>query len=139
MIKSLSVSVLLVLTTACASGGNQGSLERALAGQSQVSGAKLVRSVGKASVHPLGSRENPVRAEMPVGELAYLARLRCSDGRAPQFQRGGSVGNSPYGNIMDVYDVNCGEDAPGRVSVYMDMYHRNHRETRPVPGFTIVP
>lgn len=111
----------------------------AMAGQSQVSGEALDRRLTAADKHPLGSEKNPVRAEMPPGERAYLARLRCSDGKAPAFERIGSFGSGPYGNILDGYTVNCGNAAPGQVQVFMDMYHRGHVETRAVPGFTIVP
>ena len=87
---------------------------------------------------PLGSEENPVRASGPPGQRAYLARLRCSDGSPPAFERGGSVGARPYGSIMDVYALRCAAGQPAQASVYMDMYH-DHVEDRPVPGFTIVP
>jgi len=91
-----------------------------------------------AAAHPLGSTANPVRATMPQGQRAYLQRLRCANGRAPSVERVGSVGESPYGNIMDHYAVDCRRSAPGRVDVYMDMYHF-HVEEAPAPGFTIVP
>ena len=111
-------------------------LERMLGGESAVQGEALERALAEAERHPLGSMENPVRVSMPQGERAYLARLRCADGRAPRFERQGSGGDSPYGNIIDYYTVQCrGAEA---VTVIMDMYHRGHVETRPVPGFTIV-
>ncbi len=90
------------------------------------------------SSQPLGSPENPVRATGPMGQRSYLARLRCSDGSPPDFERGGSVGAGPYGSIMDVYSLRCASGQPGSASVYMDLYHR-HVENRPVPGFSIVP
>lgn len=90
-----------------------------------------------AAVHPLGSRLNPVRANMPEGQRAYLQRLRCANGRAPSFRRIGSDGESIYGNILDLYEVNCRRAEPGRVDVFIDMYHL-HVEEAPVPGFTIV-
>ncbi|ATW04077.1 hypothetical protein C8024_19575 [Sphingopyxis sp. BSNA05] len=108
-----------------------------MAGESMVSGKKLEQAIERASEHPFGSAENPVRAAMPQGQRAYLNRLQCSDGSAPAYARGGSVGASPYGNMMDVYNVDCGEAAPGKVNVYMDMYHKGHVETEAVPGFTI--
>lgn len=107
-------------------------------GQSQVSGAALVEAIDKASQYPLGSEKNPVRAQMPPGQRAYLARLRCSDGNAPDFYRIGNVGAGVYGNIVDAYDVTCADGAtPEQTTVYMDMYHRGHVEKQPVPGFTI--
>jgi outer membrane murein-binding lipoprotein Lpp len=33
--------------------------------------------------HPLGSEENPVLAQGPPGERAYLYRLRCPEGKPP--------------------------------------------------------
>jgi hypothetical protein len=97
-------------------------------------GEKLEAAIRAAEALPLGSDKNPVRVNMPVGEQAYLRRLRCEDGNAPGFDRGGSVGRGPFGFIVDVYNVTC----PGKaaVEVYMDMYHER-RENRPVPGFTI--
>jgi hypothetical protein len=83
----------------------------------------------------LGSKENPVRCNLPRGERAYLSRLRCSDGKAPAYHRLGSYGPGPYGNIIDGYSVKCEEKDP--VTVFMDMYH-DHVEKEPVPGFTIV-
>jgi len=98
-------------------------------------GEKLEKAIAKAEESPLGSKANPVRENMPEGEMNYLRKLRCEDGKAPQFARAGNVGEGPYGFIIDVYKVSCpGKDA---VDVYIDMYH-NGGETRPVPGFTIV-
>lgn len=112
-------------------------LERQLSGQSQTSGSRLEQLIATAASHPLGSSRNPVRADAPAGQRAYLARLRCSDGTAPRFQRRGSVGPQVFGNIIDDYQVDCGTAAPGQVSVRMDLYHPGYVETRAVPGFTI--
>jgi hypothetical protein len=101
-------------------------------------GKKLEKAIAKADQHPLGSADNPVRVDMPGGQRAYLSRLRCADGKKPKFQRGGSTGQGPFGAIVDVYDVDCGDAGPGQVGVYMDMYHPDHEERRAVPGFTIV-
>jgi len=87
--------------------------------------------------HPLGSAQNPVLAQGPGGEQAYFARLRCPEGKQPFFERGGSVmERSPYGSIMDVYEVVC--DKPPKYEVFIDMYHPGYIELRPIPGFTIV-
>ena len=132
----------LALLAACAGGGARSwdnGLDLALAGQSQMSGEKLDRRLRQASGQPLGSQKNPIRAEMPAGERAYLARLRCSNGEPPRFERMGSFGDGPYGNILDGYSVNCGAAAPGQVEVFIDMYHRGHIEQQAVPGFTILP
>lgn len=110
-------------------------LTRMMAGQSQMQGAALDRAIAAAAAYPLGSRENPVRAAMPAGQRAYLARLRCADGQAPAYSRNGNLGGGVYGNIIDAYAVTCaGKDA---VTVIMDMYHNGYVEDRPVPGFTI--
>lgn len=98
-------------------------------------GKALERAIEKAEQHPLGSRENPVRENMPGGERAYLGRLRCKDGAAPAFDRGSSMDEEPFGFIVHLYKVTCAGESP--VNVYMDMYH-DGPEKRPVPGFTIV-
>jgi hypothetical protein len=101
--------------------------------------AQIRQAVTKASAYALGSERNPIRSDMPPGERAYLDRLRCSDGSAPAYDRGGSVGEGPFGGIMDVYVVRCVSGTPAEAQVYMDMYHSGYEEDRPVPGFTIVP
>jgi hypothetical protein len=100
------------------------------------SGKKLEKMIAKAEKHPLGTLKNPIRENMPQGQMAYLARLRCADGQAPAYARRGNVGMGVYGSIIDLYDVTC----PGKpsVEIHMDMYH-DGPETRPVPGFTVAP
>lgn len=88
---------------------------------------------------PLGSAHNPVRADMPAGQRAYLSRLRCANGRGPAFERIGSFGAGPYGSIIDGYSVTCAGSSPTEAVVHMDMYHSGHVEAAAVPGFTIVP
>jgi hypothetical protein len=85
---------------------------------------------------PLGSKENPIRCEAPEGERAYLKRLRCPSGKAPKFERSGSVGLGPYEMIMDLYEVRCSEWSEP-ADVYMDMYHEGYKEKRADPKFTI--
>jgi hypothetical protein len=87
--------------------------------------------------HPLGSEQNPVRVGGPGGERAYLARLRCEDGRYPEFEREGSFGIGPWGYILDGYSVVCASGQ--KTLIFMDMYHSRHQEDRTVPGFTIEP
>lgn len=97
-------------------------------------GEALAKAIAAAEQHPLGSRDNPVRVNMPAGERAYLDRLRCGTGEAPGYFRGGSVGVGPFGYIVDVYQVTCpGAEA---VQIYFDMYHEGS-EPRPAPGFSI--
>jgi hypothetical protein len=100
---------------------------------------QLERLIAEAARHPLGSQQNPVRVNMPPGERAYLARLRCSDGAAPQFQRLGNGGAGAFGSIVDIYDVRCAGGEPRQSQIWMDMYHPTHRESAAPPGFTIVP
>lgn len=93
--------------------------------------------LAKMEKHPLGSEHNPVRVGGPRGERHYLARLRCGDGRFPEFEREGSFGIGPWGYILDGYAVIC--ESGQKTMVFMDMYHSRHVENRPVPGFTIEP
>ena len=101
-----------------------------------LTGKKLAKAIARAEASPLGSKANPVRENMPAGELAYLGRLRCADGSKPTASRQGNVGTGVYRNIVDLYTVTCAGAPP--VEVYMDMYH-DGPELRPIPGFTIVP
>lgn len=112
-------------------------LERMMAGESALQGKDLERAIRKAEESPLGSQANPVRVSMPAGQRAYLARLRCSDGKAPRFERHGNAGPGPFGNIIDIYAVECQGGTPTSSTVFMDMYHRGFAEQRPVPGFTV--
>lgn len=100
---------------------------------------ELKQAIVAADAYPLGSEKNPVRADMPSGERAYLERLRCSDGNAPIFDRAGNIGVGAFGSIVDLYILRCLSGQPSAASVYVDMYHRGYLEDRPVPGFTIKP
>ncbi|MFN3669309.1 MAG: hypothetical protein ACK4VY_08385 [Brevundimonas sp.] len=104
-----------------------------------VSAADSTRIARTLATKPLGSAQNPVRADMPAGQRAYLSRLRCANGRAPTFDRQGSMGAGPYGSIIDAYAVTCAGSSPATAVVHMDMYHAGHVEAAAVPGFTIVP
>lgn len=108
-----------------------------LAGKSAMKGKKLEKAIEKADANPLGSEANPVRAAMPQGQRAYLASLRCADGKAPAFDRIGNMGVGTFGNIVDAYSVRCEGSEPAESQIYMDMYHAGYAETRAVPGFTI--
>jgi hypothetical protein len=96
-------------------------------------------ALAAAAAHPLGTMENPVRVGGPEGERAYIARLRCADGSAPQVGPRANAGVGAFGTIVDVYPLDCGSAAPGRFGLVMDMYHEEHREDRAPPGFAIVP
>ena len=110
-------------------------MDRMMAGESYLQGKDLDKAIKQAEEHPLGSAKNPVRTTMPQGQRLYLSRLRCSDGKAPTFYRQGNVGAGPFGNIVDLYKVSCGEAEPRESDVYMDMYHGGFIEERIVPGF----
>lgn len=102
-------------------------------------GAELEAMIEKAQEHPLGSQQNPVRADMPVGQRAYLNRLRCSDGNAPAYRRVGNFGVGVFGRIIDGYEVVCEGAEPEESMIFLDMYHPGHEETEAVSGFTIEP
>jgi hypothetical protein len=110
-------------------------LLRAL-GLRPLDGKELAAVEAEAAKHPLGSKENPVRAQDPAGQRAYLKRLRCPSGKAPSFERAGDVGPGIYGSIVDRYQVECKDGL--KAEVIIDMYHRGYVEKQPVPGFTIV-
>ena len=85
----------------------------------------------------LGSKTRPIRCANPPGEREYLARLRDTTGNPVRFQRRGSVGNGPYGHILDLY---VGTTSDGKeVRVHMDMYFTKLVDEKPVPGFTLAP
>lgn len=122
--------------TACATASQDQKLTGGLFGPA-FSPAEMERKIAAAQAHPLGSEANPVRAAMPPGQRAYIARLRCSDGRAPEIVSRGSTGTGPFGNILDLYSVRCASGTPATAEIYIDMYH-DHVETRAIPGFRIV-
>ncbi|WP_066532132.1 hypothetical protein [Erythrobacter sp. CCH5-A1] len=104
-----------------------------------VSGKDLEKLIEKAQAHPLGSKENPVRADMPGGQRAYLNRLRCANGQPPAFVRVGNFGRGPYERIIDGYEVTCKGSTPEKAMIFIDMYHPGHKEPAAVEGFTIEP
>ena len=104
----------------------------------RVSGSELAARIRKASAYPLGSRDNPVRVNMPAGQRAYLDRLRCSNGERPTYGRVGNFGAGVFGSIIDGYRVVCANGGlPAESLIYMDMYHADHYETAAPAGFTI--
>jgi hypothetical protein len=103
-------------------------------GEGGLEGEALARAIRYAEDFPLGSENNPIRENQPEGEYAYLARLRCADGSAPDYGRVRAVGGRIYGNIVDQFVVECAGKLP--VTVYIDMY-QDGPETRPIPGFTM--
>ena len=99
----------------------------------------LSEAIAAAAAHPLGTAENPVRVGGPDGERAYIARLRCGDGSSPQVGERASAGVGAFGTIVDVYPLDCGNAAPGRFQLVIDMYNSDHREQLAPAGFTITP
>jgi hypothetical protein len=97
----------------------------------------------------------------PAGQRAYLATLKCSDGRRPAYRRTRNVGErtpsppeteaqaltrledrykphppgAPDHHIVDEYELTCGS---AKHIIYMDMYHCGVAPTvSPPKGFTI--
>ena len=97
----------------------------------------LAEALAAAAAHPLGTLENPVRVGGPEGERAYIARLRCADGRTPQVGARSAAGVGAFGTVVGAWALDCGSAAPGRTTLVMDMYHEEHVEDRAPPGFTI--
>jgi len=83
----------------------------------------------------LGSMAEPVRADMPPGQRAYLDRLRCRDGSAPAYSRLGSMGLGQDHHVIDGYEVRCAGQAAAMV--HMDMYHPGYVENRVPAPFTL--
>ncbi|WP_299321405.1 hypothetical protein [Parasphingopyxis sp.] len=145
LIAALCVSALLAVAPAGAQKPDSGQtpreemdeLLRSLGEPPHPSGAALDRLIADADARPLGSRENPVRADMPQGQRAYLDRLRCENGLPPRYNRAGNFGPGPFGSIIDGYEVACPNSAPETMMIFMDMYHSGYRETATVPGFAI--
>jgi hypothetical protein len=101
------------------------------------SDAAIAQAIAAASAHPLGTLANPIRVAGPEGERAYLARLRCSDGRAPAIGAKTAAGVGAYGSLVNSYMVDCGAAAPGKVSLVLDKYHEGQEEQNAPAGFSI--
>lgn len=110
----------------------------------------------------LGStRETAIEVCQPRGERAYLARLRCPDGKPAVFERTGNVGmrtamtkpeheemvrqqigggvppGQPDFHTLDLYKVTCGDRT---TELLFDMYHCDKPAPDEAPaGFTIEP
>ena len=138
MRRTVLVMAALLGVAACAS-APENDMSDLMSFMGAVSPAESARVAARLADKPLGSAQNPVRANMPAGQRAYLSRLRCANGRAPTFDRIGSMGAGPYGSIIDAYSVICVGSSPADSLVHMDMYHAAHVEAAAVPGFTIVP
>ena len=98
---------------------------------------ELQRAIAAAAAHPLGTAENPVRVAGPEGTQAYLGRLKCADGSAPRIgaRREGGVG--AYGSLVELYPLDCGAAAPGKLDLRVDIYHQENVESRAPAGFRL--
>lgn len=103
----------------------------------RIKGAALDAALREARKHPLGSPENPVRADLNIGEHAYLNRLRCSDGQRPTYERPTTPGPGVYGSTVDTYDVLCANGEPRHTIIVMDGYFPGYVEKKAVAGYTI--
>lgn len=139
---AVGIAMLAVTLGACAAAkpapravGNL-SVEDLIAG-GRLSGPYLEKAIREAAQYPLGSEQNPVRADMPAGQRAYLARLRCADGTPPAYARKGLLQATPFGSLVDGFEVRCRNGSPERTTIAMDMYHPGYAEQLPPQGFTL--
>lgn len=144
MLKNTLILILALSLTACATKPAKSEKE------TQVSDANSAQALStllgfkqkkvdekKLAKYPLGSKDNPIRVDSPSGQVGYLSRLVCDNNEpVSAFERLGSAEASPFGSIMDIYEVIC-DTNKGVVkhSVYLDMYHADYEETRPAAGF----
>lgn len=140
MIKTLTIFTLIFTLSACASKPaktKKDDSDDIAASLSSLFGEPKKVDQKILDKFPLGSQENPVRVNGPIGQRDYLSRLVCENNEAVSaFNREGSAGVSPFGTIMDIYEVIC-DTNKGVVKheVFLDMYHPNYTETRPAAGF----
>ncbi|HEX8532691.1 MAG TPA: hypothetical protein VF662_00825 [Allosphingosinicella sp.] len=98
---------------------------------------EIARQIAAADAHPLGTAANPIRVGGPEGARAYLAGLRCGDGKSPQIGAARQGGVGAFGSLLQLYPIDCGSAAPGRVELNVDQYQEEHKETRPPAGFQL--
>ncbi len=76
---------------------------------------------------PFGySKSNPIPVDDQLGQLEYLACLRCQCKEPFDFHRVGNVGIGPDGHMVDKYELACKKSKHGHV-LYLDMYHEGSR------------
>jgi hypothetical protein len=73
---------------------------------------------------PVGSKQNPIKVSGVEMERFYCKFLRTPEGETLDYERVGSVGKGPYGNILDLYRVTT-KDGEKQWDVYIDMYHED--------------
>jgi hypothetical protein len=83
---------------------------------------------------PLGSTGNPVRAHTFLGEIEYLARLRCPDGTRPHTQRLRPPRVEAHGHRLVAYRVRCIYLNTER-QIFLDSFHPDYAEAEAVAGF----
>jgi hypothetical protein len=142
-LKSLLIAALLAAPAAAQTpnlGKRTAPPEQSMAGiGGGSSDAEIARAEAAAAAYPLGSLQNPVRVGGPDGERAYVARLRCADGKAPRPGIPRHAGTDPYGSVADMVPLDCGSAAPGRTEIAVDLYFEEHRENAAPGGFTLAP
>jgi hypothetical protein len=146
MIRTISLCLCLLAAAGCASGTSSSAADTAdtlsiddLMSGGRFKGPKLDAALSEAARHKLGTAQNPVRADMPPGQRAYLNRLVCSSGKPPAYGRIGNVGAGVFGSIVDAYDVRCDGGSPAQTTIYMDMYFPGYSEAKAVEGFQLLP
>lgn len=84
---------------------------------------------------PLGSSENPVLSS-PEGAKAYLHQLRGRSGKPVSFYLSRRLWVRDGGAPHQLF-VFCVTSDGVDLDVYFDPNHEDHREDRPLPGFTL--
>lgn len=97
----------------------------------------LQQAIAAANAHPLGTPANPIRVGGPEGAQAYLGTLRCGDGKSPTVGTARQGGVGAFGSVLQLYPLDCGAAAPGRVELNIDLYQEENPETRAPAGFQI--
>jgi hypothetical protein len=83
--------------------------------------------------HILGSIENPVKCESPIGETTYLNTLAGPNGERIYFRRLGSKRSPDKKVILDAYHLTSPDFQFDRI-IYMNMYVKGYKEKKPIEG-----
>jgi hypothetical protein len=83
--------------------------------------AEMEQAIAAANAHPLGTAANPIRVGGPEGAQAYLATLRCADGKSPRIGAARQGGVGAFGSVLQLYPLDCGSAAPGRIELNVDL------------------
>jgi hypothetical protein len=132
----IRILLLSILISGCAT--TQSPKDKECGAAEMLSGISCIEpNLDEISKHPLGSYDNPIRADGPRGQREYLSKLICPNGEPIQnYDRSGSVGIGPYGFMLDHYNVNCEQATElTKAGVYMDMYHKGYKEAKVSNGF----